>query len=196
MKKLTNISEIYYQLKEAKQTYTVFPFTTNNVNFDIFLDIDKVPFRLGFLVSKSNYQLWLEVKNGFLIDTNLPKEKYYELIKLLNLKTDKDNPFSTVAFFEQFNNQIPKTLIKYDKDYIRNIILAVSPNIEEKDKIYYLGIKDWDKINNGNHRSPKNLEKTRLLYPELYLSIKDKDVSVKYTSNKNEENQIPNNICD
>jgi hypothetical protein len=164
------------------------------VKFDIFFDIDKVPFRLGFLVLKSNYQLWLEVKNGFLIDTNLPKVKYYELIKLLNLKTDKNKPFSTVAFFEQFNNQIPRTLIEVKKDYMRSIVLAVSPNIEEKDKIYYLGINDWDKIKNGRHRDPKNLEKTRLLYPELYLSIKDKDISVKYTSDISEEKQILNHI--
>lgn len=190
MKKITNLKNLYYQLKNTEQTYTVFLFETNKVKFDVLFDIGKNPFMLGFIVLKSNFQLWLEVKTGFLIDINLSKDKYYQLIKLLNLKFDRDNPFSPLYFFEQFNNQIPNHLLNVKKDYIIEIISKSYLDIEEKNKVYYKGLKDWDKINNGKHRTFENLEKTRLLYPDLYLFIKDRDISVLYTSDINEEKQI------
>lgn len=41
---------------------------------------------------------------------------------------------------------------------------------------------NWDKYPElGKHATKENREKTRLLYPEIYEKIKDKNISVFYT---------------
>ncbi|MBF7090448.1 hypothetical protein IUY40_02670 [Flavobacterium sp. ALJ2] len=194
MQKIDNLSKIYRQLKDNNKTYTFFPFIANGVNFDIFFDINKSPFKLVFLALNSNFQLSLDVLPGFLINNNLPKNRFYELVKLLNLKKDINNPFSTTNFFKQFDNQIPQNLIKIDKQHANSLILKVYSDIEEKDKIYYLRMKDWNDSDNEWHRTSKNLEKTRLLYPDLYSLIVDKDISIYYTSDAKQEKQIPKSL--
>lgn len=194
MLRIDNLSKIYRQLKDNNQTYTFFPFKTNGVNFDIFFDIDKSPFKLMFLALNSNYQLSLDVMSGFLVNINLSKDQYYELVKLLNLKKDINNPFSPKNFFTQFDNQIPQNLINLDKNQTNSLILKVYSDIEEKDKLYYCGMTDWNNKNYGRHRTKENLEKTRLLYPDLYNLIVDKDISIKYTTDIMKEQKTPKSL--
>ena len=177
--KLTKLSFIYSQIKLNNETYGLFNFNTNGIAFHIFFDIGKVPFRLGFLPIGKPEQIWLDVNKGFIINPVLPKSEYRKLTRLLNLKYDKDNPFSTFNFFKQFGEKIPNQLISLSNSERAILALKVS-DIEEKEKTVYLGQKDWEKSNSGKNRTEKNLEKTRLLYPELYNQIKDKNISVIY----------------
>lgn len=177
--KLNGLKKIYLKIKHQNETYGVFDFKTNGVDFDIYFDIAKIPFRLGFLPIGSNIQIWLDVKNGFEIDYKLPQKDYYNLIKLLNLKTNKNKPFQPFNFFKQFDSAIPdniKTLTNSD----RVIITKKITPIEEAEKTIYDGLIEWGKGNSGKKRSPENLEKTRLLLPNVYNAIKDKNISVRY----------------
>lgn len=178
--KLIGLKSIYAELLTNKETYCVFKYQKKQVEFDIFFDIAANPFRLGFLVPNNDFHLWINVEKGFEIDTQLNPDDYRKLVRLLNLRFDANNKFSTFAFFVEFNNRIPKSIPKVSSDYIRNLIVNTH-NIEEKDKLFYLGIIDWDKIDSSRGRTSENLEKTRLLYPALYLQIKDRNISVKYT---------------
>lgn len=181
--KLQKLSLLYSQIKNNNQTYGLFDFKTNGVHFHIIFDIGNTPFRLGFLPIGKQEQIWLNVKKGFIINPILPKSEYRKLTKLLNLKYYKNNPFSTFNFFKQFGEKIPNQLIKLSKMERVELAMKVS-NIEEKEKTVYKGQKDWDKSSSGKNRSQKNLEKTRLLYPELYNQIKDKNISVIYKEPK------------
>ncbi len=107
------------------------------------------------------------------------------------MKYDPENRFSTKKFFEDFNSRIPDDFRFLKKQELLKLITSTY-DIEESDKVYYNGIIDWDKVNNGNNRQEKNLEKTRLLYPELYKQIKDKNISVRYSNvpNKEKEKEI------
>lgn len=177
--KLKGLKKVYSKIKQQNGTYGVFDFKTNGVNFNIYFDIGKTPFRLGFLPIGSNIQIWLDVKQGFEIDYNLPQKDYYNLIKLLNLKTDKKNPFLPFNFFKQFDSIIPdniKSLTECDRIEITKKITQ----IEEAEKTKYDGLIEWGKGNSGKKRSPENLEKTRLLLPDTYNEIKDKNISVRY----------------
>ncbi|WP_353050273.1 DUF6037 family protein [Bacillus sp. ISL-47] len=69
----------------------------------------------------------------------------------------------------------------------RNTIAAIY-QFEEKDKVYIKEIRNWDNYPHLNKScSLENKEKTRLLYPDLYEEIKDKNISVFYTDKKREE---------
>lgn len=43
---------------------------------------------------------------------------------------------------------------------------------------------DWDKTNSGKRYTQANREKTRILRPDIYDKIKDKNISVKYTNDE------------
>lgn len=180
---LDGLIPIYQEIKKRSETYCVFKFNKNKIEFDIFFDIGTNPFRLGFLLIESNFELWLDVQQGFRISTMLEREKLKELRELLGLKFDPNNPFSTKSFFEEFNSKIPNTPPHYKKEQ-RDRIVLYSFSIEEPDKLYYAGIIEWDKMQSGRKRSFENLEKTRLLFPELYRQIRDRNVSVRYSSTK------------
>ncbi len=186
--KLDGIIPLYKKLKSSDKTYGVFKFTKNKIDFDIFFDIGISPYKIGFLVINSNFQLWLKVLPRFNIDPFLKKAELNSLIKVLNLKFDPDNKFSTKNFFEEFNSKIPNDFRFVKKQELPKLVNYVY-EIEESEKIYYNGIIDWDKVNNGNNRQESNLEKTRLLYPKLYEQIKDRNISVRYSPTKNDEKE-------
>ena len=183
--KLNRIEQIYRGLKNDNETYYIFDYSKNSIIFNILFDIYYSPFKLHFLVVEDNFSFVIDINKGFIISTSLNKEDYIRLCRVLGLKYDEDNPFSPKIFFEDFNKNIPPySRREYKK---RELYKFYYNNIEEPDKIYYKGILAWNKINNGRNVTQKNLEKTRILYPELYEFCKRENVSIIYTANKNEE---------
>jgi len=186
--KLEGIIPLYKKLKTSDKTYGVFKFTKNKVDFDILFDIGINPYKIGFLVINNDFQLWLDVLPGFNINTFLSKTELNSLIKVLKLKYDPDNQFSTKKFFEEFNSKIPSDFRFIKKQELPKLVKYIY-DIEESEKVYYNGMIDWDRINNGNNRQESNLEKTRLLYPKLYKQIKDRNISVRYSTTRNIEKE-------
>ena len=182
--KLTNLKYAYDHIKAENQTFCIFPFKKNNVEFDIYFDISKKFYSLGFMVKYSKSSIWFDITRDFQIDASLDSNLYYLLIKILNIKkTDSSTPFSTLAFFDEFNKKIPlkfQPLSDYNDLIVR---VAIEKNsIENPDKLCYLGQIDWDApINKGKgSRTDANLEKTRQLYPRLYELTKDRNISIRY----------------
>lgn len=185
---LTNLRRMYSLMKKANMTYSVFPFKRGKVEFDVFFDINAIPFRLGLIVKRANKDIWLNVEQGFRIDPILPRDEYRLLIKILEIQYDENNHFSIKSFFEEFNRKIPLELSPIEEYRDTVIHVAIKDySIEEAEKIYYLGTTDWDSpANKGKgNRTDKNLEKTRLLYPNIYEQIKDRNISISYTNKKN-----------
>ena len=182
--KLDGLIPLYRKLKSSERTYGFFKYTKNKVDFDILFDVGKIPFKIGFLVLNNNFQLWIDIKNGFIINPFLNKTDLVELFEILNLKYDPENKFSTKKFFHDFNSKIPNDF-RLLKTLELSKLISSTYDIDEPNKMYYNGIIDWDKVNNGNNRQDKNLEKTRLLYQKLYEQIKDKNISVRYSQKRN-----------
>lgn len=176
---LSNLKELYSNLKEQNETYYLFSFTKNNIRFEILFDIFQSTFQLHFLQKENNFSFCIIVEKGFIINEYINKETYKKLCEVLKLKFDKDNPFSTKFFFEEFNSKIPKYQTREKKE--REILPFYQNNIEESEKLYYDGTIEWNKIKNGKGVTIKNLEKTRILYPELYNWCKRENISIRYT---------------
>lgn len=180
--KLSNLENIYRNIKAENETYYIFPFEKNGVKFEILFNIIETPFELHFLQKLSNFSFKVNVDKGFEINPNLDKVDYKNLCNALGLKYDANNKFSTYSFFQEFNNLIPN----YKKRRIveHELLQFYKSNFEESDKIYYLSKKEWNKYEGEKNVSKANLEKTKILYPELYNYCKRENVSILYTSKK------------
>ena len=92
-------------------------------------------------------------------------------------------------FIKHFDMQIPQTYTLDDKK--RKSILKYD-KIDESDGIYPIGTLNWKEINikklilgkKSKNRDPKNLDKTKNLYPRIYEATKDMNISIRYSSNK------------
>ena len=177
--KLDKLQNLYHSIKEHDKPYTTFKFIKNKIEFDIFYDISKVPHKLGFILIRSSFSMWIDVKSGFNISTYIEKNTLNELYNILGITSDPLNKFSTNSFFAEFNSKIP-SIYKLPEKEIREYVAKYEYEIEEPNKLYYLKEMSW---RNGGKRSLKNSEKTMLLYPELYETIKNNPhVSIGYTA--------------
>ncbi|OBP55051.1 hypothetical protein AWM61_07045 [Riemerella anatipestifer] len=185
---LSNLKELYKRLKEQDETYYLFHFTKNSVRFEVLFDIFHLPFQLHFLQKESDFSFCIIIRKGFIINDFLDRQTYKNLCKILNLKFDKDNPFSTKLFFEEFNLKIPSYQVKEKKE--RELLVFYQNDIEESEKLYFDGVIEWNKIKNGKGVTIKNLEKTRILYPELYHWCKRENISLRYTHIKKDKENL------
>ena len=88
---------------------------------------------------------------------------------------------------KHFDMQIPQMYILDDEK--RKTILKYD-RMDASDGIYPTAMLNWEEINAINSisgkrcgsRSPKNLDKTKNLYPLIYETIKDMNVSIRYGS--------------
>ncbi|MCM3654151.1 DUF6037 family protein [Metabacillus litoralis] len=184
---LTNLKQLFKDIKKNGLTYDVFDFTKNNVSFNILFDINPKPYKLIILKKRSSLFIKLDVNYGFVINPHLSINDYKTLISMLELKFQTGSPFSTKVFFEELNRNIPSEITK---KVVEKRTLSKIYNCEEEEKVYIKEIRDWSKYPHLNKScSPENKEKTRLLYPELYEEIKDKNISVFYTQHTNESNK-------
>jgi hypothetical protein len=186
---LSNLKELYKNLRIDNETYYLFHFRKNNIRFEILFDIFKIPFQLHFLQKDNSFSFYLIVEKGFIVNEFLNKETYNKLCKTLKLKSDSDNPFSTKHFFEEFNSRIP--IYQNSEKKERELLAFYQSSIEESEKLYYDGTIEWNKVKNGKGVTNKNLEKTRILYPELHEWCKRENISIRYRlMRKNNEKEV------
>jgi hypothetical protein len=185
--KLTGLLKIYKELIAHKENYYIFPFKKNNTFFEVLFDIYKNPYKLHFLQRESNFNFMVHVKEGFIINPTLDNDVYRKLCKALNLKYDPENKFSPFAFFNEFNDKIPDFTVREKRE--RELLKFYSSDIEEPDKLYFDCFIEWEKTDTGNHVTQKNLDKTRILFPEYYDYCERENVSIRYTwKNENLQN--------
>lgn len=172
-----NLRDLHIDILKHNRTYDVFDYSHNGIQFSVMFDVDCIPFKLILVKKRSTQYLILDVMAGYQINTYLG-EKLQLLKDMLEVKNGKTK-FSTNQFFEEFNKKIPHTI--QNKKISKSTISRVY-HCEESEKIYIRELRNWDKYPElGKHATKENREKTRLLYPEIYEKIKDKNISVFYT---------------
>lgn len=162
-----------------------FEYIYNEIVSDVIFDTrDSALWELVFIKRKYGDILSIPVKKGycFTIEGN---EKYKEFIDYFNIRRGKGQ-FSIKTFINHLKSKIPT---KYNlSDNVRERILEYDGIDVDNDGIFPIGIKNWDVVHANNpmlpknkyHRSNNNLSKTRQLYPEIYLAIKDMDITIIY----------------
>ncbi|HEF1622227.1 TPA: hypothetical protein R8T64_000118 [Campylobacter lari] len=182
--KMTGLENLYKDIKNKQVTYCIFNYTHNRVELEIMFDINPKPFKLLIIKKYSNKTLLLDILNGFKLDIFLSKEKYQILLDILDIKGADTTPFSTKKFFEELNSAIPHQVIQYNLNNNLRYIISQVNNFDEANLVYIKCLKDWSKNKNNRHVTEKNRKKTKYLYPDVFEIIKDKNISVVYTNNK------------
>lgn len=186
--KLNGLEILYKDMRGRGKDYAIFDYNHSiKIKLIILFDIKTNPFSLLLIKKHSTQTLLLDIQRGFMLDTLLPPEQYKCLLQILEIKPGITKSFSTKEFFQKLNSKIPTYIHSYILDDKTRIAISCSKNFEEKDKIFICGYIDWDEIKNGKTYTQANREKTRILYPDVYEKIKDKNISIKYTANKKDE---------
>ena len=172
-----DLRDLHIDILKHKMTYDIFDYSHNGIQFNILFDINCIPFKLIFIKKNSGQYLILDVSADYQLNTYLG-EKLKILKDMLELKNGKSK-FSTNQFFEEFNKKIPHTI---QNQKLSKVTISHVYHCEESEKVYIRELRNWDKYPElGKHATKENKEKTRLLYPDIYEEIKDKNVSVFYT---------------
>ena len=186
--KLDGLVALYKSMKEQYIDRYRFEYRHAKALFDIFFFIDEKPFILLFGAKGDAFSFDIEVESGFRINPVLDKEIYKELCRVLGIKYDPENPFSTRGFFNQFNQAIPR---RAEADSIPQPqdIAAYRSIAEEEDKIYFLGWRD-NEIR-GENVSDTNLMKTKtLLGNKAYKRCDKKNISSCWTDDPNRAKEL------
>lgn len=181
-----NIKPLYKDLLASKQTRCIFTAKIHNMPFSCIFLIDIIPYRLYITsLGESPFSIELEILKGFQASSQLSKDDYYKLVKYLNLKYDKNNPFRPYNFFSYIDQQIesaPKRVPHYHE-----VIKVVRKHriIDEESKIYFCG---WRTNPIGDSVSSKNLEKTKSAFGDKKAELCQKNnISFCWTDIKEKE---------
>lgn len=178
-------------MKKLDLLVDVFDFSYNNVDCSVLFNPDyDTCFSLTFFKKKSNQTLKLPVKPGY--DLTIQGENFYAFCRLFEIKRQK-GAFSIKEFFSYLNSKIPTNSIPNTSSQ-RELISSLI-NVDDSEKLHFDHLINWEKARAKNPelkkgRNPKNLEKTRLLYPEIFKEIKDFDISVAYSSTPASNEQL------
>ena len=158
--KLDGLEAIYKGMKAQEIERYRFRYQCNKVTFEVFFFIDETPFKLLFGLIGGSFAFDLIVEKGFRINPILSKPIYSKLCEVLELNYDPNNPFSTAAFFREFDRQIPRTVNRRQKAQPHQVA-RFYPNVEEADKVYFIRWLYHDGIK--SNATLENKEKTKLL---------------------------------
>lgn len=179
--KLDGLIPVYKGMKAQNIERYRFRYKHNSVIFDVFFIIDENPFKLLFGVVGDNFAFDLAVEKGFQINPIVPNKTYSGLCTVLGIKYNPNNRFSTLAFFQEFNRNIPNRVDKKQKAKAYQLA-RFYPNVEEADKIYFVRWLNHDGIK--SNVSPENLEKTKhLLGYKYYEYCSSRNISSCWTDN-------------
>lgn len=186
--RLNGLEPLYRSMRYQGIDRYRFRYRCNNVEFDIFFLIDETPFQLLFGVLIKNFSFILPVERGFCINPKLDPEDFSGLCKVLGLRPNPENRFSTRAFFEEFNQCIPAQADR------RNVfepheIAPYYPKVEEADKKYFWGWRHNDVLK--ERVSSENLEKTRrILGYQAYEICKARNISSRWTNRREDAKEF------
>lgn len=180
--KLNGIEPLYRDMKVKELDRYKFLFQFRNIKFDVFFFIDEEPYILLFGVQAENFSFEIKVIRGFNIEPIFDNNSYIKLAKILGFKPDPANPFRPIVFFEDFNQKVPSIAEKRCRPKPHEVAVY-RRNVEESDKIYYMGWRDNNLLN--QNVSEENLEKTRqILGIQAYDICKRKNLSTRWTDDK------------
>lgn len=147
--------------------------------FDILFFIVENSYVLLFGAKGENFSFEITVSDSFEIEPYIESETYSGLCRVLRLRYNPDNRFSTRGFFEEFNQAIPRRARVTSIPEPHEIAIYRSVT-EEENKIFFLGWRHNDI--RKDQVSEANLMKTKtLLGYKAFKRCKDENISSCWT---------------
>jgi hypothetical protein len=155
--KLERLALLYRSMSGQGMTKTRFEFRFRNLVFSVVYIAEQFPHELLFGCRAHDLFLVVRVPHDFTIGTYLG-DSYKALLDALGVQPNSNNQFSPNVFFEEFKAAIPQTTTPANIPTITDIA-SVSRDVEDADKIYFLGWLSHDGIR--SRPSASNLAKTK-----------------------------------
>ena len=140
--------------------------------------------KLVFIKRGLGNTLEIPVERGykFTVDGNANYKKFREYFQIGGAKGE----FSLNEFVSLFKSIIPERYVLNDEKRVN--ILKYDRIDCESEGIYPIRTINWEEVHAKNpkldptkyHRTAKNLEKTKQLYPGIYRATKDMDMTIVY----------------
>lgn len=176
--KMTPLEELHTRMQHAGVDRCKVRFQLHAGEFDVFFFADSAPYVLAFGAIGRNFYFEINVDPRTLETPGVfPRDVYYRLCEILELRANPANRFTPTAFLQQVNEAMkgvtfrpvtPRDISVYRRD------------VEESAKIYFCGWLDNTKA--GNKVTPGNLMKTRRwLGEKAYERCRDRNISSRWT---------------
>lgn len=155
--KLTNLASLHQDMQRKHHTKAQFAFSLRGLAFDVIFTIDEVPFQLLVGVKYANFFFRVPVHRGYWADS-LDDPTFYQLKDLLGL-TPHGEKFTSFKFLAMLNEHVPTYVTGTEvqlHEYVSLLPLAERRQVDEVDKIYFVGWKHH--LNDGCQA--RNFDKT------------------------------------
>lgn len=183
---LDNLRNLYNEMVKADEKRQQFMIEYNNVRADVFFFIDSKPFKLVFGIIGTGKFFEINVQRGFSVELPLENTVYRAIIDGFKINSSNSGPYNPKFFFEYINSKFPQTIKATKRAHPASIARYYS-NVEEADKLYFIGFKDNTKA--GNHVTIQNLEKTlKLMGEEAYKFCSEHNLSTCWSADPNCDN--------
>ncbi|WP_308723136.1 DUF6037 family protein [Paenibacillus polysaccharolyticus] len=191
---VNGLKTFYGSMRQLNVEIGTFEHKYNNVISDTIFDTrDSGGWKLTFIKRASGSVLCVSIQKGYRFSINGNTE-YNDFINYFGIGNGKGQ-FSIKEFVNNLDEQVPNEYILSDEK--RRAIINYNKLDNESDGIYPIGIKNWEVIHAKNpklpkdkfHRSPKNLLKTKELYPDIYNATKDMDITIMYGTDSGENTE-------
>ncbi|WP_156321569.1 DUF6037 family protein [Lacticaseibacillus saniviri] len=134
--------------------------------------------RLIFNEFNSQEELSLNIDDEFKVNTFLP-EQYYEIREFFEIETMPDSTtFKLFDLYRAIDGGIHVYILRIDN----RTQVSRAYGFPNPHAIYYNGMIRHDLNGDGKHASDANKAKVKHLLPTLYEMIKDRNISVRFSS--------------
>ena len=173
---------LHRSMRKAGADVAAFDFVFEDVTSSVLFMTDVAPFRLVFYKRSSKERLEIEVVPGYMI--RLTQSREAEIRRYFEMPTGGWQSMLFKRLADALRAQTPVEFVPLRASECQ--LIAKARKVPEADKIYFCGLRVWPAINARNgekqwRRNPRNLEKVKLLDPQIYRDVKGRDISVCYT---------------
>ncbi|MBQ9022165.1 MAG: hypothetical protein IJ113_09205 [Eggerthellaceae bacterium] len=181
---LTGLRFLHKSMQKQNVSSCHFPYQNGRGHFDVLFYVNDNPFILGFGAVGGHQYFEVEILPGYRVKTFLSKENLHTLKEILGIIFATSRPrFSTNEFFADLNAHIPNNYTPANRLTLEKIA-HYRRDVEEPEKIYFMGWRDNTKCNTCV--SSENLYKTkRLMGRDAYMRAKHGNFSSRWTDDPN-----------
>lgn len=182
------LREFYSSMRKLNVEIGTFKHTYNDIISDAIFDTrNSAGWQLIFIKRLDGAVLRTPVQLGYRFSIN-GNEEYATFRTYFEIGAGKGE-FSIKDFVNHLSRQIPTEYRL--TDYKRTSILKYDRLDNDSEGIYPIRITNWEVVHAKNpelpkdkyHRTKKNLAKTKELYPKIYQTTKDMDITINYGIN-------------
>jgi hypothetical protein len=153
---LPRLRSLHASMRKEGIDRAAFSYVNNRARLEVVFITDEVPYVLLIAargVGRTAFEV--PVEPGYRVGLFLDREDYKRLLDVLGVRPNRENPFSTKAFFLDLDQHVPASA--HGREAPPHVMALRGHDVEEQEKVYFLS---WLPNRGGRHVTAANLAKT------------------------------------